>query len=181
MGRPKGSKNKKGNKGKTKHDPVKLAAILGITVEEAVAKIEATGTPEKIQHEAEATLAYAYNRGHWYNKECKNCGRKFASDYQYVAYCSMPCRKSNMEAIGLGWNPNRTEDQRWEALGVTTPGIVPPAAIEALSNLARKFVDEYSANENPPQSLSAPPIPDAQKPSDKPLVFGEAKKTVVFR
>jgi hypothetical protein len=178
VGRPKGSKNKKG---KSKHDPVKLAAILGISVEEAAAKIEATATPEKIQHEAEATLAYAYNRGHWYNKECKSCGKKFASDYQYVAYCSMPCRKQAMNAIGLGWNPSRTEDQRWEALGVTTPGIVPPAAIEALRNLARKFAaasfdDEISQPDNPHRTI---PVPET--PVDKPPVSSEEEKTVVFR
>jgi hypothetical protein len=178
MGRPKGSKNKSK---KSKHDPVKLAAILGISVEEAAAKIEETATPERMQNEAEATIAYAYDVGDWLDKKCKNCNRPFATNYKYVAFCSMKCRKQDLEAIGIQWDPSKTEEQRWEGLGVQVPGVVPPAAILALQNLARKF-----AAATPDDEISQPEIPSHTNPTpqivpDKPPANLKVGATVVFR
>lgn len=142
MGRPKGSKNKKGKK--FEHDPAKVAALLGISVEDAAKHVEKTKAPDQLQNEAEAVLAYAYNVGTWYNKKCKECKSPFVADYNYIAFCSMRCRKKQMTELGLGWNPSRSEDQRWEALGIQTPAIVTPAALSALKVLALHFQDHVA-------------------------------------
>jgi hypothetical protein len=135
VARPKGSKNKPKNV-KDKSLIETAAKALKISFEDAESLYK---RPIALQEEAEAVLSYVYDRDGWLIKTCKNCGHEFAANYKYISFCSNPCRQSAMDAIGLGWNPERSEDERWEAIGIEKPGIVPPEALEALKILATKF------------------------------------------
>lgn len=184
MGRPKGAKNKKGKNFQQR--PEDVAKILNIPLEEAEALVARSKTPDQAAAEVEAVISYAYGRDHWVDKACKNCGKHFAATYKYVSYCSIPCRVSAMEAMGLGWNPLKSEDQRYEALGIETPGIVPPFAMVVLKELTKRF-DAYEAglvgmghNIVPEISRS---VQSSPPPENDPVSFPEtvsAKKTFVL-
>lgn len=174
MGRPKGAKNKKGKNFQQR--PEDVAKILNIPLEEAEALVARSKTPDQAAAEVEAVISYAYGRDHWVDKACKNCGKHFAATYKYVSYCSIPCRVSAMEAMGLGWNPLKSEDQRYEALGIETPGIVPPFAMEVLKGLSKRFAayeadhgdreyntiseTSHSVQSSPPSEIAPAPVPE---------------------
>jgi hypothetical protein len=114
-----------------------IAEMFGFDIEEVEARMPKK--VEKARKEADAVRHRLYNPDEWYDIQCKYCGRMFSADYKYVALCSDDCRKADFAAIGLVWDAARTEDQRYIAMKIDPPGIVPPAALSALLQLARQY------------------------------------------
>ncbi len=118
-----------------------IAAVFGLDVDEVAEKLPNHGTTASIKRarEADASRDRLYRPDRWYDIQCKYCGRMFSADYKYVKLCSDECRKKDFEAIGLIWDPTKTEDERYIAMKIEPPGIVPPAAFSALLQLARQY------------------------------------------
>ena len=107
---------------KTKEEKARqqLAALLGI-------EENPTESHDKSM-EAEATLEYYENPRTFSHKDCKQCGRSFATRGSPVAYCSDKCRgKAFEEKMGVSWRPSRSIEERWGYLG--EPLVVPPEAL----------------------------------------------------
>lgn len=134
MARTKGSRNKP----KTP-DAEKIAALFGFDIEEVKSKVERHTPPAKVGLEVDAAVDYMLNPQGWYDKECKTCGHRFAANYKFVAFCSLACRKDELGAMGLEWDPTRPLDQRYIDLGIEPPGIVPPALLDALIRLGHRY------------------------------------------
>jgi len=118
-----------------------IAELFGFDVEEVKEKIVDHGLKAAEQRSlaAEAVRDRLYNPEGWYDKKCKFCGKTFSTTYKYVALCSDKCRKADFEAIGLIWDPTKSEEDRYIAMKIQPPAVVPPLAFSALLQLARQY------------------------------------------
>jgi hypothetical protein len=99
---------------------------------------------------AEATLYFLQGGAKDFEKKnCLWCGSEFrvatfatcrSGPYGPVAYCSTPCRKRALSAIGIKWDPLKTPAERWQRI----PMVVSP---EVLSVLHSIFADTDSESE----------------------------------
>ena len=124
--------------------PEEIAAAFGFDVEEVKAKLPNHGkkAKEKRQQEADATRDRIYNPSRWYDNTCKHCGRRFSADYKFVAMCSEECRRADFESIGLVWDASKSVEERYIAMRIHPPAIVPPEAMAALIALGRQYAAE---------------------------------------
>lgn len=127
-------------KSKEEKAKAKLAKLLGLDEPEPVSAVE----QHDIKMEAEAALEYAENPRTFTHKECKLCGRTFATRGSPVAYCSNPCRIKSFEGrLGVRWSPDRRPEDRWGFMG--EPLVVSP---EALSVVERARMRQLTAEDN---------------------------------
>lgn len=111
-------------KSKEEKAKAKLAALLGIDMPEQKSAVE----EHDIKMEAEAALEYIENPRTFTHKECKLCGRTFATRGAPVAYCSNDCRiKTFEQRLGIRWSPDRRPEDRWGFMG--EPLVVSPEAL----------------------------------------------------
>lgn len=88
--------------------------------------------------EAESVIAYIDTRGkHFKDRDCKECGQKFAHTLTAVAFCSNVCRAKDLARRGIAWNIyGKTDVERW---GGRIPKVLSPeglkAALEAIEHL----------------------------------------------
>lgn len=107
-----------------------LAALLGLDVPTETTKIAAYDA----SMEAEAALEYYENPRTFNQKNCKTCGRAFATRGAPVAYCSDKCRATAFEErMGVKWQPYRKVEDRWGFLG--EPLTVPPEALAIVQHV----------------------------------------------
>lgn len=68
-------------------------------------------------------------------KLCKGCEQPFATNYEYVAYCTNACRALELKKIGIVWNPVKTDEERWGSVDYPSqiPMVVGPEALSRLS------------------------------------------------
>ena len=121
--------------------PEEIAAAFGFDVEEVKAKLPNHGkqAKKKRSQEADATRDRIYDPSRWYDNDCKHCGRRFSADYKFVAMCSDECRRADFESIGLVWDSSKSVEERYIAMRIEPPAIVPPEALEALITLGRQY------------------------------------------
>jgi hypothetical protein len=85
--------------------------------------------------EAESCIIYFETKGFKFKeKDCKTCRKTFAYRWSvsHITRCSVECYKIYLESIGLRWDPNRDQAQRWGRSDL--PVVVPPAALEILKD-----------------------------------------------
>ena len=112
----------------------KVNAILAEAGEELIEIPEQDETTEDHMREAQSVLNYFEVRGDSFKQiECRQCGLVFAYSYHFdgVKYCSVPCIKRALNAIGLSYNPKRDVGTRWDRF---VPAIVPPDALKILES-----------------------------------------------
>lgn len=98
--------------------------MLGIPAPTADSRAESNAR----SMEAEAALEYYENPRSFNEKNCKQCGRSFATRGAPVAYCSDPCRiLAFEERMGVKWQPLRSITERWGFMG--EPLTVPHEAL----------------------------------------------------
>lgn len=114
-------------------DRKKLAAILGLEVEEEVIVESASEAQQRkredASREAEAVIFFVQDRRKLLQKECKLCGGVFAVNRQNVAFCSDECRKRWLDKIGIVWDPTKNPEERWE---FKEPLVIPPQTLQPL-------------------------------------------------
>ena len=89
------------------------------------------------------------------HKYCKRCGEVFSTRYMSVAYCSDLCRKMEMEAIGIRWDP-RTDS--YANMDAERPIVVGPQAHSVLLQAAKRFVEDQNVLVE--ESRDSPKTPD---------------------
>lgn len=78
------------------------------------------------RREADSVVLYVENPALFRETDCRQCGRHFATNYGSVAMCSDKCRRDWLRNIGIEWNPNKSQDERWAG---RIPLVVPPDAL----------------------------------------------------
>lgn len=85
---------------------------------------------EVLRREAELVFKHLYNQKKPLTTVCKNCEELFVTDYEYAKHCSDECLRRSLEKLGLAWNPEKTPQERWNA--VQPPCIVEPESVKAV-------------------------------------------------
>ena len=70
-------------------------------------------TEERKIREAEGVLKWLRYPGSIIEQECNNCKRKFGTNYVYNKHCSEECLKESLAGMGLAWNPEKTDEERF--------------------------------------------------------------------
>lgn len=96
-----------------------------------------------LAREAEAVLASVWVPKSVQKKRCKNCNEEFQTTY-IEAYCSNDCRKSKLLSIGIIWNPDKTDEERWAPTQI--PGTIKPETLRVLKAYARAILEIDDAN-----------------------------------
>lgn len=68
----------------------------------------------RIVREAEAVLTSLFSPKTVITRECLSCKEKFQTNYMSEHYCSNECRVAAMAEIGIAWDPNKPEAERYE-------------------------------------------------------------------
>jgi hypothetical protein len=120
----------------------KLAAKLGINLEEH--KEDNRDDQQLLRREADGVLLFLQGKVAFnVSKRCEFCEGLFLSNISAVGFCSDPCRKKSLQAIGIQWDPYKSQEERWGTTGV--PLVIGPQALAVL----RKLFVEYEET-NPP-------------------------------
>lgn len=70
-------------------------------------------------------------------KICPECGEQFATNRDYMTRCSDECLQATLEKLGLIWNPEAEEEDRWQA---EIPALIEPTTLAVLKNWAREIL-----------------------------------------
>lgn len=133
MGRPKGSKNKPKPGGLDKAT-LAIMAKLGISVEiQEKAKEEALYNGA-VSQEAEAVIAYVDAPKQFTPRLCRECQSQFLTDYGSVAFCSDRCRKAHLESLGIRWDYQKSQYERWSG---RIPLVIGPEALRVLQEVSQ--------------------------------------------
>lgn len=108
----------------------KLAALLGISLDEMPPPPRYRETAADRSREADAVIGYIAKPQAFRKKECGQCGLVFATNQPSVSMCSDRCRVAHLAAKGIQWDPHKKQEERW---GHILPLTVPPAALALLS------------------------------------------------
>jgi len=105
------------------------------------------------------------------DKTCKNCKLPFYTSYEYVAYCSDLCRRTELaKSFGIDWIEDsyrgKNEIQVWG--GRVPPAIIPPEALAVMKYLV----------ERAEKRLGSPIEPWSPKPPSKPVSSSAAQPVV---
>lgn len=103
-------------------------------VEEAPIEKPAETRDDKVR-EAQSVLHYFATRGAGFKqKVCKYCHQVFAYKWNTdsIGYCSIACMSESLKLIGIKWDPDKDQAERW---GKFAPAVVPPRALEILEDL----------------------------------------------
>lgn len=114
--------------------------------------------------QAEAVLAHLNKPSRFITKTCKRkeCGERFSTNYQSVAYCSDNCRGKDLEAqTGIRWNPHV---DRYRNLNAERPLIIGPEAHKVLVEFAHRILEGtgivVQQTDQTHQQSQQPPKPD---------------------
>lgn len=111
-------------------------------------------TADAIDKEATLVLKSLFRPTSVVTRECKHCNQHFQTDYAYKFYCTRKCLKSALEAVGIDWDPDKTEADRW---GGEPPSTIYPETLKKLREWAIKIL-EHPVETNP----TPEPIPKEQ-------------------
>lgn len=110
--------------------------------DEMIKELRALGgknnTGASVEREAELVLLSLHLANVPQTKACKKCTRKFQTNYVYNAYCSDDCRAGALAEIGINWDSERSETDRWEFY--EPPSIISPELYEKLLAWAKEIV-----------------------------------------
>ena len=160
----------------------KIQEVLGIQFnQETLKTIKKAPLPKNqaLTHSlmAEATLkSLAYPSRIGIDKVCKCCKGAFYTSYEYVAYCSDLCRRTDLSKMfGIDWVEEsyrgKNEIQVWG--GRVPPGIIPPEALAVMKYLVEKAEKRLGSpivpwNPKPPSKpVSVPAAPIATEPTSQ--------------
>lgn len=109
----------------------RLAELLGMELPVEAPKLskEQIKSAQDISREAEAVLFYIFDSRKFIQRECTNCGYTFAVNRGNVGYCSDTCREHALAKIGISWDHNKDQDERWD---FREPLEVPPQVLKHL-------------------------------------------------
>lgn len=129
----------------------KLAATLGMNVDNLLEQVPLTEIGEDAQHraeiESESVLFYIETKGAGFEqKVCANpnCQGLFLHTFSAVNYCSDDCRAWALAKVGIIWNFHRRSlSERWNAKGKGyVPKIIGVEATAALVEAGYVDIDE---------------------------------------
>lgn len=140
---------------KAKREQEKLAAYLGISVEELPDYQQEISDSNERTRNAQAVLLFLERPGEFISKKCDYCRGSFLTTYQFVSNCSDSCRRKSLERIGITWDPARTPEERWKRANIPTEYTVPPRALEILLEIAKDQATKEIDCDSP--ELSGPP------------------------
>jgi hypothetical protein len=129
-------------------------ASIGAPVEQVTEVKEATldKAPEsrldKLR-EAQSVILYFDTLGEGFKeKQCKNCKQMFAYKWELsnIAFCSVNCAAEDLRQIGIKWDPDKPQSQRW---GHHAPAVVPPIALEILKHQLLDFQEDPLSDTDP--------------------------------
>ena len=118
-------------------------------MEKALAKFQKTPTQarqvrrikdsgESISRELRLVIEILHRKVELVQRTCGVCGRTFAADYLYVAFCSDTCRAEHIyQESGIVWNPEKPERERW---GGEPPSVIKPETLEFLVAFAQSIL-----------------------------------------
>lgn len=102
--------------------------------------------------EAQSCLYYFSTNGSGFKeKECKECHKIFAYNWNVdsISYCSVSCASKGLMRIGIKWNPDKDQKERW---GKYAPAVVPPAALEILKDQLSDSLKDQPVDTDLPES-----------------------------
>lgn len=121
-----------------------------------IAKRQKRESAEAIDREAYAVLRFINKPQSLILKTCSQCGEKFRTNYSYQGLCSRGCLKSALEAIGLVWNPNKTEQDRWQG---EPPVSIKPETLKMLRQWATQILEMPENSKPTPEPVPVTPAP----------------------
>lgn len=92
--------------------------------------------PSLNSRDADAVLNMLHKPASFTWRPCKRaeCKQTFGTDYYGNGYCSDECRITDLKAMGIRWDPTKTDEERWGGFATPRqpPQTIPPAAVKAL-------------------------------------------------
>lgn len=93
---------------------------------------------ESLSRELRLVIEILHRRVELVQRACGECGRTFACDYLYAAFCSDQCRAANLFRLtGIIWDSDKSERERWSG---EPPSIIKPETLEQLHNFAKAIL-----------------------------------------
>jgi len=93
---------------------------------------------ESVSRELRLVIEILHRRVELVQRACGECGKTFACDYLYAAFCSDQCRAANLFRLtGIIWDPDKSERERWSG---EPPSIIKPETLEQLHNFAKAIL-----------------------------------------
>ncbi len=97
-----------------------------------------TDTKEASSRELRLVVELLHRKIELVQRACTECGRTFACDFLYVAFCSDSCRAANLFATtGIAWDTDKPERERW---GGEPPSVIKPSTLEQLVAFAENIL-----------------------------------------
>lgn len=120
---------------------------LGFEIDDGmIAELWTLGTGTKkppsvmeIEREAELVLLSLRTGTVPLTMECKLCRRKYQTNYQYNKYCSNDCRAIALSELGIKWDEEKSESERWYPF--EPPSTIRPETYQKLLKWAEKLLD----------------------------------------
>lgn len=99
---------------------------------------------ESVSRELRLVIEILHRRVELVQRACGECGKTFACDYLYAAFCSDQCRAANLFRLtGIIWDPDKSERERWAG---EPPSIIKPETLEQLHNFAKAILSIPTAD-----------------------------------
>lgn len=93
---------------------------------------------ESVSRELRLVIEILHRKVELVQRKCGICGRTFACDYLYVAFCSDTCRAEHIyQESGIVWNSEKPERERW---GGEPPSVIKPETLEFLVAFAQNIL-----------------------------------------
>lgn len=97
-----------------------------------------TDTKEASSRELRLVVELLHRKIELVQRACRECGRTFACDFLYVAFCSDSCRAANLfSTTGIAWDTDKPERERW---GGEPPSVIRPSTLEQLVAFAENIL-----------------------------------------
>lgn len=95
-------------------------------------------TNESVSRELRLVIEFLHRKVELVQRKCGICGRTFACDYLYVAFCSDTCRADYIfREYGITWDASKPERERWNG---EPPSIIKPETLEFLVAFAENIL-----------------------------------------
>ena len=129
-----------------------------------------TDTKEASSRELRLVVELLHRKIELVQRACTECGRTFACDFLYVAFCSDSCRAANLfTTTGIAWDTDKSERERW---GGEPPSVIKPSTLEQLVAFAEKILaipdashyvgrrstNKYDSDENNAAAIASPTV-----------------------
>ena len=99
---------------------------------------------ESVSRELRLVIEILHRRVELVQRACGECGKTFACDYLYAAFCSDQCRAANLFRLtGIIWDPDKSERERWAG---EPPSIIKPETLEQLHAFAKAILSIPTAD-----------------------------------